>query len=79
MVKRVSGEYKDLGSIPGPNNFLYFIFLQQIQCIVILNAHHTPPSSGHWIQHGTLSNAQTVRGHDAPSSQRCKELKADWA
>ena len=51
MARRVGVEREDMGSIPGPNNFLYFNSSLQIRCIILSNAHHVPSTSNNGIHH----------------------------
>ena len=69
MVRRVGIEWEDLGSIPGPNIFLFSNFISTD------HVHNTPWSlpCASLIQpidyhHHHQSNAPSKMAHDAPSS-----------
>ena len=63
----IGNMHKDLGSIPGPDNFLYFLFLPQIQCKSLSHAYHAPSIINQWRT--TMPPGQCTCGQSLKSNR----------
>ena len=77
----IGNMHKDLGSIPDPNNFLYFLFLPQIQCKSLSHAYHAPSIINQWMQQSARCTRSSLKDYHAPQVNlhiRSNKVKRAW-